>query len=136
MSASILTTVKKMVGLDETYTVFDTDIVIHINSVFFSLFQMGVGPSASFSIEDASATWNDFLVDGTPLLNPIKAYIALKVRMLFDPPTTSFAIGAINSQIAEFENRISIQREYTDYVPPVYVPDSDNEDLVIGGGTP
>lgn len=134
MSASILTTVKKALGIDASYEAFDPDILIHINSVLFSLWQMGVGPSVGFTVEDASATWDNFL-DGDMIINAVKPYMYMKVRLAFDPPATSFVIEAVNNQIAELENRIHIQREVVEYVPPTYLT-SDNEDLVIGGGAP
>lgn len=107
---SILTSIKKNLGLAEGYTAFDPDILMYTNSVLATLNQIGVGPAEGFQIEDATATWESFL--GTdPRLNTVKAYSVLKVRMLFDPPSTSFAIEAINKQITEFEWRINVFRE-------------------------
>jgi hypothetical protein len=84
---SILNSVKKVLGLDEDDTGFDTDILIHINSMFMVLNQLGIGPENGFAIEDDSAMWADFIgVD--PILNAVKTYVWLRVRMLFDPPST------------------------------------------------
>jgi hypothetical protein len=103
--ASILTSVKKALGLDESYEAFDPDILMHINSVFSNLNQIGVGPETGFQIEDKDATWDD-LLDGDPRLNNVKSWVYSKVRLMFDPPATSFAISAIQEVIKEFEYRI------------------------------
>lgn len=110
MSSSILTTVKSVLGLAESYSAFDAELILHINSVLSTLNQIGVGPDDGFQIEDASATWESFLGDD-PRLNNIKTYTALKVKMVFDPPGTSFAIDAFDRNIKELETRIYIARE-------------------------
>jgi len=117
MEDSILRSVKKILGLDASYTQFDLDILIHINSVFTTLHQLGIGPEGGFEIEDATPTWTTFL-GSTPRWNGVKSYVYLKVRMLFDPPTTSYLIEAMNKQAAEFEARLLINRELTDWVSP------------------
>ena len=87
MTTSILNTIKKMVGVDSTYTAFDTDIIVHINSTFSTLNQLGVGPSTPFHISDSTATWSQFM--GTNLaIESVKSYIYAKVKLAFDPPTT------------------------------------------------
>lgn len=110
MESSILTSTKKMLGIAEDYEAFDLDVITCINSVFFSLNQLGLGPVDGFAIEDAEAEWEDF-TEGGPQINAVKTYVFLKVRMLFDPPTTSFAIEAMNKQIEEHEWRLNINRE-------------------------
>ena len=110
MVDSILTNTKKNLGLEADYTAFDPDILLFINSVLSNLNQIGVGPEEGFQIEDASSTWSDFLGDDLRL-NNVKAFIYLKVRMLFDPPATSFAIGALETQAKEFEYRIYTTQE-------------------------
>lgn len=112
VARSILNTIKKALGLDPSYDVFDTDIVMHINSTFATLSQLGVGPEEGFSIEDDSATWQDFLglVETNKLLF-VKSYMYLKVRLLFDPPTTSFAIDAMKKNAEEYEWRLNVQTE-------------------------
>lgn len=134
MSVSILDSVKKVCNIEPSYTAFDADIVMHINSVFSTLNQLGVGPVNGFMIEDATPTWEDFL--GTdPRLNHIKSYVYLRVRLLFDPPATSFTIAALVEQYKELEWRISVQREATQWVDPD--PDEIlDEDLVLDGGQP
>lgn len=117
MSDSILTSIKKVLGLEEDYEAFDVDILLHINSVFSTLNQLGIGPADGFSIEDDSATWDDFL-DSDPRLNSVKSYLYLKVRMLFDPPQTSYLIEALNKQAQEFEWRLNVYREETSWTAP------------------
>lgn len=109
---SILTSIKKLLGVDEEYTHFDTDIIIDINSVLMGLTQIGVGPSAGFLITDKTQTWIDFL--GTRKdLEAVKTFIYLKVRLLFDPPTSSSLFEAMERQISEFEWRLNNQAEST-----------------------
>lgn len=104
---SILDTTKKMLGLDADYDVFDLDVITHINSTFSQLAQLGVGPSEGFEIEDSNKLWADFL--GTnKLINSVKSYMYLKVRMFFDPPTTSFDLAAKKEQITELEWRLNV----------------------------
>ena len=104
---SILTSVKKMLGITEEYKHFDMDIVMHINSVFMTLNQLGVGPNKGFFIEDETATWADFLGDPTSL-QIVKSYMFLKVRMLFDPPASSVVMECMKQQANEFEFRLLI----------------------------
>lgn len=113
MEPSILINVKKVLGLSDSYTPFDLDILTFINTTFSNLHQLGVGPSDGFSIEDETTEWNDFLPNG-PILNIVKSYICLKVKLLFDPPSTSFALEAMKQQIEEFENRIVLANELTE----------------------
>ena len=92
---SILTSIKKLLGIAEEYTQFDTDIIIHINTVFMTLQQLGVGPEEGFSIIDSEAVWTDFM-ENSILLNSVKTYIYLKVKLLFDPPLSSSTIECFN----------------------------------------
>lgn len=103
---SILTSIKKLLGIEEGYTQFDADIVININSVFSTLFQLGVGPVTCFSITGDTETWSDFLGDRTDI-DLVKTYIYQKVRLVFDPPQTGYLIDAIKSQITECEWRLN-----------------------------
>lgn len=107
---SILTTVKKMLGIEEEYDVFDLDIIIHINSVFNILHQIGVGPENGFAITDKTTYWTDYIPENDVLLNMVKSYMGLKVRKLFDPPTGA-AAEASNELINELEWRINIAAE-------------------------
>ena len=106
MSESILTSIKKVLGIDESYTFFDADVLMHINMAFMVLHQLGVGPSTPFKITDKSATWSDFVGDATDL-EGVKTYIYLKVKLVFDPPQSSAAIEAIKQNIAELEWRLN-----------------------------
>ena len=126
MDDSILTSTKKILGVDETYTVFDLDIMTHINSAFSTLNQLGIGPVDGFMIEDATAVWSDFLGTNSPKLNAVKTYGYLRVRMLFDPPTTSYLINALNEQIKELEWRLNV----------IVDPGPTTTDFVLNGGTP
>lgn len=110
MEPSILKSTKKILGVGEADTSFDVDIITHINSVLAVLTQVGIGPNNGYMIEDDTATWGAFI--GTdPRLNLAKTYLYLKVRLLFDPPGTSYAIDAMEKQIAEFEWRLNVTRE-------------------------
>lgn len=105
---SILTSIKKLLGLTEEYEQFDQDIIIHINSAFFTLRQLGVGIDG-FRIEDKSKTWSNFIESSKTnesTLPAIKDYVYLKVRKVFDPPSSSYVMDSINSMIAEYESRI------------------------------
>ena len=103
---SILTSIKKLLGIQEEYTNFDNDIIMHINSTFSTLTQLGVGPSNGFIIKDKSSTWDEFVSDNR--LECVKSYVYLKVRLLFDPPSTSAVMDSINRQITEYEWRINV----------------------------
>lgn len=105
---SILTSVKKLLGLEADYTQFDDDIIIHTNMALMSLTQIGIGPDGGFAISDDATTWTDFIGDRKDI-NGIKTYIFLKVRLVFDPPQNSFLIESINKQITELEWRLSVQ---------------------------
>lgn len=107
---SILTSVKKLLGIDEEYTQFDTDIIIHINSVLMVLTQIGVGPSEGFSISDEFSTWEEFIGD-KPYLNSVKSYVYLRVKLLFDPPLSSAAMDSITKLANEFEWRLQVAAE-------------------------
>lgn len=105
---SILTTVKKILGLSEDYTAFDTDIVTAINTAFFALWQLGVGNDTSqpFKIEDKTAVWSDFIDSGK--MEMCKSYICLRARILFDPPTSPTLMDALNAQCREYEFRMTV----------------------------
>lgn len=120
---SILTSIKKMLGITEEYEHFDQDIIIHINSIFMILTQLGVGPSEGFSIKDATATWSDFVKSATNI-EAVKSYMYLKVRLLFDPPLSSAVTESIKNQINELEWRLNVSVD-----PPV-----NSEKIQNGGG--
>ena len=106
MDSSILTSIKKLLGIAEEDTSFDQDIIMHINTVFAILSQLGVGPANGFSIEDDGAIWSDYLGNSTNL-ELVKSYIYMKVRSMFDPPTSSILADAMNKNISELEWRIN-----------------------------
>ena len=108
---SILTSIKKLLGIAEDYTQFDADIIIHINSVFTTLRQLGVGPSKGFYIENDTAEWTDFVSDLSDI-QAVKTYVYLKVRLLFDPTSLGSAtLAAYERQIQELEWRLNIVAE-------------------------
>lgn len=110
MEESILISIKKLLGITKDYTNFDTDIIMHINSVFMILHQLGVGPTEGFMIEDKSSTWDEFVEDSDNL-NAVKSYIHLKVKLLFDPPLNSSVLTALKETIHELEFRLLVQAE-------------------------
>lgn len=108
---SILTSTKKLSGVSESCPHFNDQIVAYINSVFFVLKQIGVGPTEGFVITDESAIWEDFLPDNVVLREATKSYMAAKVRLQFDPPSSSTHMEALKSVIAEYECRANIEVE-------------------------
>lgn len=110
---SILTSIKKLLGIAEDYTQFDADIIMHINSVFLILNQLGIGTEEVFIIEDELSSWTDFIPDGKGL-EAVKSYMYFKVRLLFDPPTSSAVMEAMNRSVSEFEWRLNLQAESMD----------------------
>ena len=110
---SILTSIKKLLGITEEYDQFDPDIIMHINSVFMILTQLGVGPTEGFSIEDDTAVWTDFIQD-VKKLESVKTYIYLKVKLAFDPPLSSAVIESMNRLINELEWRLNVAAEPTE----------------------
>lgn len=117
---SILTSVKKNLSLAEDYEAFDADVITYINSTFGILNQIGVGPTAGFAIEDKSEEWEDFFAEG-PILELVKTYTYLKVRILFDPPALSYHLTALEKQADEMIWRISVFRESDSWVDPLPV---------------
>ena len=109
---SILTSIKAQLGYGADETGFDDEIIMHINSVFLTLNQIGVGPEEGFYIFDKNDLWEDFLGDATNL-EAVKSYMLLKVRLLFDPPLSSAVIEASNRMIAEFEWRLRLAVDAT-----------------------
>lgn len=114
LEEKILSSIKKLLGLNDGVTVFDTDIVIHINTVFANLTQMGVGPqndkgkNIGFKISTGNEVWGDFTSNDI-LIDNVKTYVYIKVKMVFDPPTSSALIDAYNAQAKELEWRLYTQ---------------------------
>jgi hypothetical protein len=111
MNDSILTSIKQLLGIAEFNTDFDTDIIIHINSVLTILYQLGIGKNDSFEITGSEETWGDYLSEETKNYNAVKSYIYLKVKQLFDPSLSSAVKEANNNMIKELEWRLNIHSE-------------------------
>ena len=107
---NILSSIKKLLGIPTEETAFDSDIIMHINSVFMILNQLGIGPSDGFTISDDYALWSDFIPDGQNL-ELVKSYMYMKVRLMFDPPSSSAVLSAMEKSINEFEWRLNVQAE-------------------------
>lgn len=110
MEESILKSIKKVVGVAPDYDVFNEDILFAINTTFSTLNQLGIGPEDGFLVEDETSTWSDY-IGGNPNYYPIKTYVQLKTRLLFDPPANSIIKGAIDEQLKEIEWRLNVRRE-------------------------
>lgn len=133
MTESILNSTKKILGLDEDFTAFDLDVTTHINSAFATLNQLGIGPEDGYAIEDASATWVAFF--GANLrYNSIKTYVFLSVKLVFDPPSSGYAVTAAKEQKQELEWRLNVVREQTEWIDPD--PEVIEEDEILDGGSP
>lgn len=107
---SILTSTKQSLGITEEYEHFDSNIIMHINTVFMILNQMGVGPEEIFSIKDKTTKWEEFIKD-EKYLETVRSYMYLKVRLLFDPPLSSAVMNANNQCINELEWRLNFGAE-------------------------
>lgn len=128
MEQSILKSTKKILGVGPDDDTFDLDIITHINNAFSHLNDLGVGPPLGFVIEDETAVWEEFL-DDRVMLSKAKTFVYLRTRQLFDPPTTSYLINALESQLREIEWRINVNREETQWSGATPVE-------VLDGGTP
>lgn len=109
---SILTSIKKLLGIAEDYAEFDTDIIIHINTAFSKLNQLGVGPEEGFSIKDKTSVWTEFLADAKNL-ESVKTYVYLIVRLVFDPPQSSAVMTSMENTINQLEWRLNVAAEQT-----------------------
>ena len=108
---SILTSIKKLLGITAEYKQFDPDLIIHINSVFLILKQIGIGPEQGFSISGEYETWKQFLPEGSENFEAVKSYMYIKVKLLFDPPTSSAVMEAMNRIASEYEWRLNVEAE-------------------------
>lgn len=109
---SILTSIKKMLGIEAEYTHFDPDIIMHINTVFFELNRIGVGPEEGFMIEDDTTTWLDYIPDQAKF-EAVKTYVYIKVKLVFDPPSSSAAIASLERMADKLEWRLCEMAEYS-----------------------
>lgn len=110
---SILETMKKMLGPTiEQYEIFDADLIVHINTVFMVLHQLGVGPTeAPFYISTGKETWSDFMPGSAADMAAVKSYMYFKLKLMFDPPSSAFVLTSIEKQIAELEWRMLVRSE-------------------------
>ena len=109
MNGSILDSIKKNLGIVPEYTAFDDQIILDINAAFSTLHQIGFGPDEGFEITGIDEFWSDIIEE--PRFNFVKSYVCMKVRVRFEPPTSSYALDALNKQIAEYEWRIKSEIE-------------------------
>lgn len=110
VTESILDSEKKLLGLDSSYNVFDDDLIIHINSIFGTLHQFGLGPSNQIVISDNTTTWSEYTTDEIEVYE-VKTYIYLRLRLLFDPPSSGFVYSGIQEQIKELEWRLNVKAD-------------------------
>lgn len=108
---SILTSIKKPLGMTKEYKIFDFDLIMHINSVFMTLHQMGVGPEDGFSIKDDKTTWSEYIPEDDKNFEAVKTYVYLKVKLIFDPPQSSSILENYKQLIAEYEWRLNLAAE-------------------------
>lgn len=111
MEESILISIKEMLGVSTDDKVFDTDIIIHINSVFMILKRLGVGPSGGFRITGSGEIWSDFIQDDCDDFEGVKTYVYLKTRLIFDPPASATIVQSMKDLINEFEWSLNIEAE-------------------------
>lgn len=130
---SILTETKEVLGIAEEVLIFDPDIRMHINSALATLNQLGIGPVDGFEVIDTTETWADFLLTDIKF-SPVKTYVHLRVKMVFDPPPNSWATTAMKDQIEQLEWRLNVVREDTIPLPPsVPIPDEELDWYLDGG---
>lgn len=110
VTESILDSEKKLLGLDSSYDVFDDDLIIHINSIFGTLHQLGIGPAKQIVISDNTSTWSEYTTDETEVYE-VRTYIYLRLRLLFDPPSNSFVYSGIQEQAKELEWRLNVKAD-------------------------
>lgn len=130
MDDSILNSVKKVLNIPVDYPAFDQDIIMHINSTFSTLHQLGLGPSDGFMIEDNSTMWDAFLLGDARYMS-VKTYMYLRVRLVFDPPTLSFVQDSMQNQINQLEWRLNVLRENDRAGLPV-----SPTEVILDGGAP
>ena len=116
MTEGILTSIKKMLGIDDNYIPFDVDVLIHINSAFMTLCQMGIGPKEGFNVTGYEEIWGDFLTNKV-MLGGVKTWVYLQVKMLFDPPANSFVMDAYKTQAEQILWRLNVQAESVEEMP-------------------
>lgn len=123
MNESILDTIKKLLGMTPSYTAYDADVIVAINSTFNVLYQLGVGPETPYSISNAYDTWSQFTED-RKTIEMVKTYIFLKVKLIFDPPLNSTVLESYKQMASEYEWRLNTEDDIVRH----YVPEEDNHD--------
>lgn len=126
MSDSILDSIKKLIGTSVEYDVFDSDLIMHINSAFMILCQIGIGPSTPFRIYDRFSTWQDFLSDRDHFQSVID-YVYLRCKLIFDPPSSSFVLSSYKEQLNELEWRLNVMAETPTWSEPIQEETEDDE---------
>ena len=111
LNESILKSIKDYLGIPEDIYDFDHQLIAEANSVFMVLNQLGVGVTTGFELTGYEETWFDFLRTKSPLLSATKAYVTQKIRIVFDPPVSSFVLDSLQKRIDELEWRLMIQAE-------------------------
>lgn len=134
MAGSILDDVKQACSLASDYTAFDSDILMYINGAFSTLHQLGIGPVEGYQITDNTPTWSDYVAEDFRY-NSIKNYIALKTRIAFDPPSTSYHLEAMKQQIQELEWRLNVIREGDTWIDPHLADQEEPDGVVFEGGS-
>jgi hypothetical protein len=109
-NGSILNTIKKLLNIDSSENSFDTDIIIQINSSFTILRQLGIGPKEGFRITGSNEQWSSF-IDNDEMLDAVKTFVYLKVKLAFDPPLNSSLLESFERQIKELEWRLNVSVE-------------------------
>jgi len=133
MEQSILKSTKKMLGVGDDDPTFDLDIMTHINTAISTLTDLGVGPADGYVIDDETDDWDDFLPETDRVkLSQAKTIVYIRVKMLFDPPTSSYLLDAAEKQLRELEWRLSVNREAEAWVDPN--PPVDPEPILLPGG--
>lgn len=110
MEESILKTIRKMIGPSVSYDIFDTDLIVHINSAFMTLYELGVGTPQCFRITGETETWDDF-IQGDSELEAVISYVYMKVRLVFDPPSTGYLVTSYEKRIQELEWRLNVMKD-------------------------
>ena len=122
MTDSIFESVKKVVGLLGDDGSFDEDILLHINSVVSTLRQLGLSIPADFYVRDDVQTWRDLLGEFRDL-DLVKSYMTMKVRLMFDPPSSSFGLKSMEEMVKEYEWRINVLTDQPYSVPVLPSPE-------------
>lgn len=118
ITESILNSIKKLMGSGVEHTFFDADLIMHINSAFMVLCQIGLGrDNAPFRIYDNTSTWQDFMNDADYFLSVVE-YVYLRCKLVFDPPTSSFVLSSLTDQMRELEWRLNVMAETAPWVSP------------------